>query len=140
MKTTSTVTGRIRLPASVAIFLLLLGCKGSDGADFKLIQSQTAGDYTVSVLSPTGTMKNGASTYAVEFRKTSDHQLVDVGKVDVSPVMEMAGMPPMMGTAEVSPAGTPGRYIVKGSLTMAGLWKTNVKFGDQSVRFSLNAE
>jgi hypothetical protein len=49
-------------------------------------------------------------------------------------------MPPMMGTAEVSPTGTPGRYLVKGSLTMAGLWKTNVKFGDQSVRFNLNAE
>jgi hypothetical protein len=85
-------------------------------------------------------MKNGASTYALEFRRTSENQLVDVGKVDVSAVMEMAGMAPMMGTAEVSPTGTPGRYEVKGNLTMAGLWKMNVKFGDQNVRFSLNAD
>src|SRR5215510_13168679 len=141
MKKTSRMPARTKLAmTSVAIIFLLFGCKGTNSADFKLIQRQAAGDYTVSILSPTGTMKNGASTYALEFRKTSDNQLVDVGKVDVSPVMEMAGMAPMMGTAEVSATGTPGRYEVKGSLTMAGLWKVNVKFGDQNVRFSLNAE
>jgi hypothetical protein len=128
----------ITLLASIVI--LLSRCTGSGSADFKLIQSQKAGDYTVSILSSTGTMKNGASTYALEFRRTSENQLVDVGKVDVSAVMEMAGMAPMMGTAEVSPTGTPGRYEVKGNLTMAGLWKMNVKFGDQNVRFSLNAD
>src|SRR5262252_7437028 len=132
------MTQSITLLASFAI--LLSGCTGSGSADFKLIQSQKAGDYTVSILSSTGTMKNGASTYALEFRKTSDNQLVDVGKVDVSAVMEMAGMAPMMGSAEVSPTNTPGRYDVKGNLTMDGLWKVNVKFGDQNVRFSLNAE
>jgi YtkA-like len=120
------------------LFALLPGC--SDNADLKSIQRQTAGDYTVSILSKTGTMKNGSSTYALEFRKTADSQLADVGKVEVSPVMEMAGMAPMMGGAEVTATSTPGRYEVKGNLTMAGLWKVNVRFGDQNVRFSLNAE
>src|SRR5262245_29885434 len=119
----TTMTQSIALLASLTIATFLSGCTGSGSANFKLIQSQKAGDYTVSVLSSTGTMKNGASTYALEFRKTSDNQLVDVGKVEVSAVMEMAGMAPMMGTAEVSPTGTPGRYEVKGNLTMAGLWK-----------------
>src|SRR5262245_10081697 len=126
MVRTPAVTLRIKLLVSFVIIFFLFGCTGSDSANYKVIQRQTAGDYTVSILSATGTMKNGASTYALEFRKTSDNQLVDVGRVDVSPVMEMAGMAPMMGTAEVSPTGTAGRYDVKGNLMMAGLWKVNV--------------
>lgn len=125
---------------AVLMSLIVFGCKsGSDPADLKPIQQQTAGDYTVSVLSPTGTMKNGSSTYVLEFKK--NNQLVDAGKVEVSPVMEMSGMAPMIGGAEVTPTATPGRYEVKGSLSMSGLWKFNVKFADgQNVRFSLNAE
>jgi len=131
---------RITLLAA-AIALLLFGCKSGNPADLKPVQQQKVGDYTVSILSETGAMKQGSSTYTLEFRKTPDNQLVDVGKVEVSPVMEMSGMAPMMGGADVTPTGTPGRYEVKGNLTMAGLWKVNVKFGDnQSVRFSLSAE
>ena len=131
---------RIRL-LTAAIALLLFGCKSGNPADLKPIQQQKAGDYTVSILSETGTLKQGSSTYSLEFRKAADNQLVDVGKVEVSPVMEMAGMAPMMASADVTPTNTPGRYEVKGNLTMAGLWKVNVKFGENlSVRFSLSAE
>jgi hypothetical protein len=124
---------------AVAACFLLVSCK-SGSADFKQVEQQKAGDYTVTLLTETGTMKHGPAMYILEFRKTADNQLVDVGKVEVSPVMEMAGMAPMIGNADVAGTGTPGRYEVKGSLSMAGLWKVNVKFGDQSVRFSLNAE
>ena len=122
--------------------MLLFGCKSrSNPADLKPVQQQHAGEYTVAILSETGTMKQGSSTFTLEFRKAADNQLVDVGKVEVSPVMEMSGMAPMMGGADVTPANTPGRYDVKGNLGMAGLWKVNVKFGaGQSVRFSLSAE
>jgi hypothetical protein len=121
--------------------MLLFGCAGNNDADLKPIQQQTVGDYTVSILSDTGTMKQGSTIYTLEFRKAADNQLTDVGKVEVSPVMEMSGMAPMMGGADVTPTGTPGRYEVKGNLTMAGLWKLNVKFGEnQNVRFSLSAE
>ena len=124
-----------------AIALLLSGCKSGNPAELKPIQQEKVGDYTVSLLSETGTMKQGSTTYTLEFRKTADNQLADVGKVEVSPVMEMSGMAPMMGGADVTPTGTPGRYEVKGNLAMAGLWKVNVKFGEnQNVRFSLNAE
>jgi hypothetical protein len=126
---------------AAAIAYLLAGCSGGSTADLKPIRQQKAGDYTVSILSETGTMKQGATTYTLEFRKTADNQLADVGNVAVSPVMEMAGMSPMIGGAEVTPTDTPGRYTVKGNLTMAGLWKLNIKFGaDQNVRFSLSAE
>ena len=132
---------RIKLLAATAA-VLLFGCRsGGNPADLKPIQQQRGGDYTVAILSGTGTMKQGSSTFTLEFRKTADNQLVDVGKVEVSPVMEMSGMGPMMAAADVTPAGTPGRYEVKGNLTMGGLWKINVKFGaNQSVRFSLSAE
>jgi hypothetical protein len=127
------------LTAAVSL-LVLFGCK-SDPANLKQVQQQRAGDYTVTILSDTGTLKHGSSSFTLEFRKSADNQLADVGKVEVSPVMEMSGMAPMMGGAEVTPTSTPGRYDVKGSLTMGGLWKVNVRFGDnQNIRFSLNAE
>jgi len=120
----------------------LMACKsGSSDADLKSVQQQKSGEYTVSILTNTGKMNQGSSTFFLEFRKTSGSQLSDVGKVEVSPVMEMSGMAPMIGEANVVSSGTPGRYEVKGSLGMSGLWKINVKFGDnQSVRFSLSAE
>jgi hypothetical protein len=55
--------------------------------------------------------------------------------------MEMAGMAPMMGTTSVMRTDTAGRYRATVTLTMAGLWKFNVKYGSgQSVRINLNAE
>ena len=129
-----------RLAALAAVCLLWSGCK-SGSTDLKQVQQEKSGDYTVAILTGTGVMKQGATTYTLEFRKTADNQLADVGKVEVSPTMEMAGMAPMIGAADATPTGTPGRYEVKGNLTMAGLWKVQIKFGDgKSVRFSLKAE
>ena len=124
---------------TLSIGLLLCACGG--GGELKTVQQQQVGEYTVTVLSESGTLKNGANDFTLEFRKTADNQLVDVGTVDVAPLMEMAGMGPMMGSATVTPTDTPGRYHATGNLTMAGLWKFTVKFGDgQSVRINVNAE
>ena len=117
--------------------LLLSDCHGT--GELKTVQTQQAGEFTVTLLSESGSIKNGANDFVLEFRKGG--QLVDVGTVDVAPVMEMAGMAPMMGTANVTPTDTPGRYRASGGLTMAGLWKFNVKYGNgQSVRINVNAE
>ena len=121
----------------LSMSLLVGGCVEKE---LKTVQTQQAGEYTVTVLSPSGSIKNGANDFVLEFRK-SENQLVDVGDVYVAPVMEMAGMGPMMGTATVTPSDTPGRYRVTGSLSMAGLWKFNVKYGNgDTVRFNVNAE
>jgi len=131
---------KLRVLFFAATFLFLFGCK-SDPSNLKQVQQQRTGDYTVTILTDSGTMKQGSSSFTLEFRKASDNQLTDVGKVDVSPVMEMSGMAPMMASAEAKPSGVTGRYTVSGNLTMAGMWKMNVKFGGgQSVRFSVNAE
>jgi hypothetical protein len=124
---------------SLCAVVLLVAC-GNKG-ELKTIQTQQAGDYTLTVLSETGSIKNGASDFVLEFRKTADNQPVHVGSVEVAPVMDMSGMAPMMGKAETTPGDAVGRYHVKSNLSMAGLWKFNVKFADgQSVRINLNAE
>jgi len=124
---------------SLCAVVLLVAC-GNKG-ELKTIQTQQAGDYTVTVLSETGSIKNGAGDFVLEFRKTADNQPVHVGSVEVAPVMDMSGMAPMMGKAETTPGDAVGRYHVKTNLSMAGLWKFNVKFADgQSVRINLNAE
>ena len=120
---------------------LLVSCTKGASEALKPVQQQKAGDYTISILTETGTMKQGPTSYTLEFRKTADNQLADVGTVEIAPVMDMPGMAPMMGDAEVRATDTAGRYAVNGKLSMSGLWKINVKFGDgQNVRFSLNAE
>jgi len=109
--------------------------------ELKTVKQQQVGELTLTILSESGSVKNGSSDFFVEFRKTSDNQLVDVGSVEISPIMEMAGMAPMMATTEVMPTETPGRYHATSALTMAGLWRFNVKFGSgQSARININAE
>src|SRR5262245_38066940 len=118
---------------SLSVVVLLCAC--ANKRELKAVQSQQVGDYTVTVLSETGSIKNGAGDFVLEFRKTADNQPVHVGSVEVAPVMEMAGMGPMMGKAETMPGDSIGQYHVKSNLSMAGLWKFNVKFADgQSVR------
>ena len=124
---------------SLSLFVMLCAC--ANKGDLKTVQTQQAGEYTVTVLSESGSIQNGASDFVLEFRKAADNQPVHVGSVEVAPVMDMPGMGPMMGDTTTTPGHTIGRYNVKYKLSMAGLWKFNVKFGDgQSVRINLNAE
>src|SRR5262245_5400032 len=98
------MTSRIARLFTSITFLLLFACKpGIDPSTLNQVQQQRAGDYTVTVLSDSGAIKQGSSRYVIEFRKTPDNKLSDVGKVEVSPVMEMSGMAPMMGGADVTP-------------------------------------
>jgi len=124
----------------VTLTATLISCTPKPG-ELKQVQQQQAGDYKVAILSETGSIQQGKTPFTLEFRKAADDQLVDVGTVSLSPVMEMAGMAPMMATSQVTSSGTPGRYTAVGNLTMSGHWKINVNFGNgQSVRFNVSAE
>ena len=130
---------KLRFLIAACIGFLLTAC--GPKADLKPVQQQKSGEYTVTILNETGSLKQGQNNFTVEFRKTADNQLVDVGTVDVAPVMEMPPMSPMMGSTQVTPSGTAGKYNVTGNFSMAGLWKCKVTFGNgQSVRFNLSAE
>ena len=128
-------------PLVIAILTLMMLSCSRGSSELKLVQKQQSGDYKVAILSETGTIQKGSKPFTLEFRRTADDQLVDVGTVSVAPVMEMAGMGPMMATTKVSPTDTPGRYTAIGNMTMSGHWKVDVTFGNgQSARFNLSAE
>lgn len=131
---------RIQLFFTLTLLLALFSCNSAN-KELKPIQEVNSGEYKVTILSETGSVKQGTGTFQLEFRKAADNQLVDVGRVEVSPVMEMAGMGPMIAGAEVTTTEIAGRYKVSSNFTMAGLWRCQVKFGDgQSIRFNLNAQ
>jgi len=131
---------KMKLLLIAVLNLTMLSCsRGS--SELKLVQQQQSGAYKITILSETGTIQQGNKPFTLEFRRATDDQLVDVGTVDVAPVMEMAGMGPMMATTKVTPSDTPGRYTAIGNLTMSGHWKVNVTFGNgQNARFNLSAE
>jgi hypothetical protein len=131
---------RTKLLLTAILALTMLSCsRGSQ--ELKLIQQQQSGDYKIAILSETGTIQQGKKPFTLEFRRAADGQLVDVGPVDVAPVMVMAGMSPMMATAQVTPSDAPGRYTAIGNMTMTGHWKLNITFGKgQSAQFNLSAE
>ena len=131
---------KIKLLLIAVLNLMMVSCsRGS--SELKLVQQQQSGDYKIAILSETGTIQQGNKPFTLEFRRATDDQLVDVGNVNVAPVMDMAGMSPMIASTKVTPSDTPGRYTAIGNLTMSGHWKVNITFGNgQMARFNLSAE
>lgn len=127
---------------ALALGLALAACGGkSDGGELKQISQQRVGDYVVTLLSESGQLKQGKNTYALEFRKAADNQLVDVGEVKLSSRMPMPGMSDMIGGASATPSGTPGRYTVESDFEMRGKWNFGATFGNnQRVMFPINVQ
>jgi hypothetical protein len=145
---------QILLRVVVGVALIVAGCGSSepdsksaessatspDSTSLKEIQQQRSGDYVVALLNETGELKQGANVLTLEFRKTSDNELTDVGDVKVESTMTMQ-TGPMLASTKVTPSGTAGRYSINADLSMAGAWKTVVTFGgNQRVEFDLVAK
>ena len=132
--------------AALAVLILgltLAACSKSNGSggELKQIAQKRVGDYVVTLLSDTGQLKQGKNTYALEFRKAADNQLVDVGEVKLSSRMPMPGMSDMTGGASATPSGTPGRYTVESDFEMRGKWNFGATFGNnQRVMFPVNVQ
>ena len=127
--------------AALALVLTACGGSGGDTSNLKQIQQQRAGEYLVTLLNETGQLKQGPNKFVLEFRKTSDNQLTDVGSVQLNSLMPMPGMSPMSGGASATPSGTPGRYQIESDFQMAGTWNFTVKFGGgQQAKFALKAQ
>ena len=123
--------------------LTLAACSksSSSGSELKQIAQQRVGDYVVSLLSDTGQLKQGKNKYALEFRKATDNQLVDVGEVKLSSRMPMPGMSDMIGGASATLSGTPGRYTVESDFEMRGKWNFGATCGNnQRVMFPVNVQ
>ena len=105
------------------------------------IQQQRAGDYIVTLLSETGTVKQRASKLTLEFRNASSNQPANVTNVQVQASMQMAGMGPMLGNTSAPRQTGTGRFDFDVNLSMAGQWNFVVTFDPQRrVQFNLNAQ
>src|SRR5215467_7996821 len=91
------------------VILLLSGCH-RQASEFKPIQQQRSGDYTITLLNETGVLKQHAGHLRLEFRNASTNELVNVSNVQVETTMKMPGMGPMFGTVSSILEVTPGRY------------------------------
>ena len=98
---------RVMATALVALTLGFVGSRAA-AADLKVIKSQKAKDVTVTLLSESGTWKQGQNAFVVEFT-SADKKPVDAGKVSLSTSMPMPGMAPMIAGATLEPDAT-GRY------------------------------
>lgn len=126
----------------IAAALAGTGCRppGASTAPSAEVARVRAGGLDVVLLSDEGALTHGKDTVTIEFRSASDGRLVDVGTVRGRAVMPMAGMAPMVGSLDVRPAGTPGRYVAASELSMAGEWQLALEWtgpaGSGSARFS----
>ena len=103
------------------------------------IQTLRSGELVVTVLAPQGAIRQGRSTYTIEFRSGSTNRLVDVGAVRASAAMPMPGMV-MSGGVQVSPGSAPGRYVATGEFGMAGAWQMTIEWNGPAGRGAVSFE
>jgi len=102
------------------------------------VQQIRAGDLSIVLLSPTGTLHQGRNAYTFEFRDAKG-SLVDVGSVHSSANMTMPGMA-MSGGVEVIRTSVPGRYQATAEFGMAGAWKMAIEWDGPAGRGSVDFE
>ena len=102
------------------------------------VQQIRAGDLSIVLLSPTGTLHQGRNAYTFEFRDAKG-SLVDVGSVRSSANMTMPGMA-MSGGVEVIRTSVPGRYQATAEFGMAGAWKMAIEWDGPAGRGSVDFE
>jgi Cu(I)/Ag(I) efflux system membrane protein CusA/SilA len=102
------------------------------------VQQMRAGDLTIVLLSPSGTLHMGRNAYTFEFRGANG-SLIDVGTVRSSANMTMPGMV-MSGGVEVSRTTVTGRYRATAEFGMAGAWKMAIEWDGPAGRGSVDFE
>ena len=119
--------------------LVLAACGGGSNGKLTEVQRLRSGMLDVVVLSPHDALKHGKDSFVIEFRSTSNGNLVDVGDVRVNASMSMAGTP-MLGSIDVKRGDQPGRYTADSQLDMAGTWRLALQWqgpaGQGSAAFS----
>ena len=129
--------------AALAVAALVLGaCKSATAPEVKLIESHSAKDLEIFLMSEKGELSRGQNRFFLEFRSANDKKPADVGSVTFSSSMAMPGMAPMTAPIELEPAGGAGRYAVKGDFAMSGAWRFEVRWdgpaGQGSTTFNSN--
>jgi copper/silver efflux system protein len=110
-----------------------------NAANERLVQTIRAGDLDIVLLTPTGMLRQGRNTFAIEFRRTGTTTLVDVGGVSAAGNMSMPGMV-MSSGVQVTPTGTPGRFTATAEFGMAGTWRMSIEWDSTAGRRSVQFE
>jgi hypothetical protein len=122
-----------------AFLFTWVGCSRQT-SELKPIQQQQSGDFVVTLLNETGSLKH-SDYLTLEFRKASSNELVDVTNVQIQASMLMPGMGPMFGTMSSIQKRETGTYDFKVDLGMAGQWNMVVTFDPNGrAQFSVKAQ
>ncbi len=134
---------RDRLAGFAVLAVLLVQSVGCNRrpAEFKQLQQQRSGDYTITLLTGTGVLKQHSDHIRLEFRNGATNEMANVGNVQIQASMRMPGMAPMFGNLSSIRQVTPGVYEFDADFSMAGQWNFLVTFDPNGrVQFNLNAQ
>jgi hypothetical protein len=124
----------------VTLALLAMSCSRAP-TEFKQIQQQRSGDYTVTLSNDTGILKQHSDHLRLEFRNASTNELANVTNVQVQASMVMPGMGPMFGNVSTPKQTAPGQYELDADVGMAGQWNLVVTFDPNGrAQFGLRAQ
>ena len=104
----------------------------------QVVQQVNAGGVRISLLSPTGTLRQGRNAFTIEFR-SAEGRLVDAGVVRVSGNMPMPGMV-MSSGLQVQRTDVVGRYQANAEFGMAGAWHMAIEWDGPAGKGSVNFE
>jgi Cu(I)/Ag(I) efflux system membrane protein CusA/SilA len=104
----------------------------------QVVQQVTASGVQISLLSPTGTLRQGRNAFTIEFR-SGDGRLVDAGAVRASGNMAMPGMA-MSSGLRVQRTDVVGRYQATAEFGMAGAWHMAIEWDGPAGKGSVNFE
>ena len=127
-----------RVVAIVALAALLAGgwwFWSRDAGTGVVLETVRSGDVVITLSNPAGELRQGASSFRIEFRSSGTGELVDVGTVQLAAAMPMPGMA-MSGGVTVRPAGVAGVYEASGSFGMAGAWQMTIEWNGPAGRGS----
>jgi Rieske Fe-S protein len=111
---------------------------GTDSSRGSVVQVVPAGDVSLTLLTPAGTLKTGRNVVTLEFRSRAG-ELLDVGTVRVTANMTMPGMV-MAGNVEVRRTRVAGRYAMTAEFRMGGNWPFRVEWDGPAGRGSVSFE
>ena len=113
----------------VVLLGLAVAC-GRDTSNLKQIQQERAGEYQITLLNHAGQVKQGPNRFVLEFRKTSDRQLTNVGNVEITSVLPKGPLPDRVTDATVKSADEAGRYSAAINFPVPGAWAATLLFGN----------
>lgn len=100
------------------------------------VQRVKSGAIDIVLLSRDGVLHQKDS-FTIEFRSSAGGNLLDAGAVRANVSMPMPGMP-MLGSIEIRPTKTAGRYNANTNLDMAGGWRIALEWDGPAGRGAVN--